>query len=381
METSTQQFLHQLMDRGIDLHLFTRSRLSPGPGLHVHCLNGAAMSRRRQSAAFLRRARREVATEEFDVVHSVCPCRFASLYQPRGGTVAETIERNIALRGTRTGRRLKRLALHLNRRQQYLLRLERAIFADPNGPIVMALSDYVARQLKRHYDLPDSRIRKVFNGVHIVPATPAQLQSDRSEIRREYAIPPDAMLLLVVAHNFRLKGVHRAMQALALLRSQRRGDFRALVVGRGESTAWHRLAERLRLGSALTFVGQTDRVEKFYHAADVLVHATYYDPCSRVVLEAMSRGLPCVTTQWDGASELIVDGESGYVLDDPANIRRMASSIDHLRDPSRRADMGRAATKAAIAASMARHTDQVMALYSEVAARPKQTEARVRGNA
>ena len=39
-ETSTLQFLHHLMDRGVEVHVFTRSRPSPAPGLHVHTVSG-----------------------------------------------------------------------------------------------------------------------------------------------------------------------------------------------------------------------------------------------------------------------------------------------------------------------------------------------------
>ena len=42
-----------------------------------------------------------------------------------------------------------------------------------------------------------------------------------------------------------------------------------------------------------------------YFAADFLVHPTFYDPCSLVVLEALACGLPVITTRANGASELL----------------------------------------------------------------------------
>jgi UDP-glucose:(heptosyl)LPS alpha-1,3-glucosyltransferase len=308
------------MDRGVDVHLFTRSRLSPGPGLHVHSLNGPGMTRTRQSIAFIRRVDRELENGRFDIVHAITPCRQAHVYQPRGGLVAETIERNVALRSSRSARSLKRVATKLNLRQQYLLGLERRLLSEPHGPIVVAISEYVARQLSHHYAVPRSRIRKIFNGVDPDATDPEQRAKERNEIRQEYGLAESDLVSLSVAHNFRLKGVHRWMQALAMLRVRGIKDVRALVIGRGESPAWHRLARRLNLEKALIFVGSTDRVSEFYHAGDVLVHPTYYDPCSRVVLEAMSRGLPCVTTRWDGAAEVIDEGRSGFVLEDPTDV-------------------------------------------------------------
>ncbi len=107
-ETSTLQFMHHLMDRGVELHVFTRSRPSPAPGLHVHTVSGAAMSRTRRSITFAHRVERRLKAEVFDVVHAISPIRKATIYQPRGGTVAESIDRNIALLGSGSARRLKR---------------------------------------------------------------------------------------------------------------------------------------------------------------------------------------------------------------------------------------------------------------------------------
>ena len=42
-ETSTQQFIHHLMAGNVELHLFTRSRPSPTPGMHVHTISGASI--------------------------------------------------------------------------------------------------------------------------------------------------------------------------------------------------------------------------------------------------------------------------------------------------------------------------------------------------
>ncbi|MEK7755998.1 MAG: glycosyltransferase family 4 protein, partial [Planctomycetota bacterium] len=126
-ETSTQQFIHHLMDRGVELHVFTRSRPSPTPGLFVHTISGASMSRTRRSVTFSHRVEHILRTDSFDVVHAISPCRFADIYQPRGGTVAETMERNVALRDSAHARRLKRYAARLNLKQRYLLLLERKL--------------------------------------------------------------------------------------------------------------------------------------------------------------------------------------------------------------------------------------------------------------
>ena len=365
-ETSALQFLHHLVDAGADVHVFTRSRPASAPGLTVHTVSGASLSRTRRSVTFAHRVERLLRGESFDIVHGITACRGLDLYEPRGGTVAETIERNLALRSSPTARSLKRYANRFNLKQRYTLRLERALLRDPSGPTVVALSDYVVEQLRRHYALPDGRIRKVFNGVDPDPTTPAERARHREEIRLEYNVPADATLVLCVAHNFRLKGVACWMEALAALRDRGVDDVRSLVLGRDDSVRWRRLADRLSLNSRLTFVGPTDRVGEFYHAADVLVHPTYYDPCSRVVLEAMSSGLACITTRWDGAAELVSDGCSGFVLVEPTDVGRLADCVQKLRDPAVRKAMGDAARVSAQRASMAQHAQELLGVYEDV---------------
>ncbi|MCH7995352.1 MAG: glycosyltransferase family 4 protein [Planctomycetes bacterium] len=365
-ETSTLQFLHHLMDSGTEVHVYTRSRPSPTPDLTVHTISGASMSRTRRSVTFAHRVERRLRAESFDVVHAISPCRGVDIYQPRGGTVAETIQRNIALRQSPAGRSIKQYTNYFNLKQRFMLRMERQLMLDPRGPIVVAISDYVVNQLKSHYDLPDHRVRKIFNGVNIPPSSKAEVAEQRRAIRLEFGVKNDQLLVLTVAHNFRLKGVARWLEALALLRSRGVTDVRAIVLGKGDSPRWHRLVQRLDLAEWVTFVGPSDRVQGFYRAADCLVHPTYYDPCSRVVMEAMTSGLPCVTSKWDGASELVEDGVNGYRMEDPWDIAALADRVDRLRDKPHAQALGLAAREVGTRISMAEHTKKMLDLYSTI---------------
>ena len=332
----------------------------------MHTVAGASMSRTRRSVTFAHRVERMLRADSFEVIHAVSPCGYADLYQPRGGTVAETIERNLALRRPGAVRGLKRYANHFNVKQRYMLKLERKLLGDRDGPIVVAISGYVARQLKHHYALPDERIRTIFNGVDIDSTGAERRERDRASIRAEFGLHDDDFLVLLMAHNFSLKGVHCWMEAAALLRERGVHNLRTLVLGRGESQRWHRLAAHLGIAEVLTFVGPTERVHEFQHAADVLVHPTFYDPCSRVVLEAMVSGLPCVTTRWDGAAEMIVDGVNGYVLNDPGDVEALAERVDGLRDATHRHRLGDAAKTVADRVSMKRHAVEMLRLYQEL---------------
>lgn len=366
-ETSTLQFIHHLLDHDVELHVFTRSRPSPTPRMQVHTIGGAAMSRTRRSVSFMHRVDRLLKRQSYDIVHAVTPCLRADVYQPRGGTVAESIVRNLALRPPGIRRGLKRGANLLNLKQQLALRQERRVMLE-SGVVVAALSHYVVRQLQEHYHLPDQRIRLVFNGIDFPQRRDEERRKNRLAIRKEFGCSDRDCLVILIAHNFRLKGVARWMEALALLLSQGVTQVRSLVIGKGDSPSWHRRAHRMGLDRHLMFTGPSPRVPALRDAADILVHPTFYDPCSRVVLEALAGGLPCIASCWDGAAEIMEHGVHGFVLDDPWNTTALAELVRRLLDPALRESMSRAALVLGDRLSMARHTREMMALYEQLLA-------------
>ena len=366
-ETSTEQFLRHLLRRAdVELTVFTRSRPSPTPDMQVRTMSVRTPARSQQSRRFAHRAAVAVRETQFDIVHAVSLCPAANVYEPRGGTVAETVLRNLAIRPPGLRREFKRAANRLNLKQRVMLKLERQLLAGPRKPMVIAVSDYVARQLHQHYQVPPVRIRKVLNGVDPDTADAAARQHDRTAIRELYNIRPTDYLAIMVAHNFRLKGLRRWLEALKQLSAGTDLPLRSLVIGKDSSPLWERLVAREGLSARVQFTGPTRRAAAFFHAADLLVHPTYYDPCSRVVLEAMSAGLPVITTVHDGASELIADGVNGFVVHEVGCVQALADRVIRLADPDLRAEMGAQARRIADRASMARHADGVYQVYREV---------------
>jgi UDP-glucose:(heptosyl)LPS alpha-1,3-glucosyltransferase len=372
-ETSTNQFINHLLARGVEVEVFTRSQVDFPPGYTVHTIDTRGALRVQATAAYLRNTMRAVRTAGLNVVHALTPLLSADIYEPRGGTLAETIQRNIAMRKTAPARLAKSLLLRLNRRQQLLLRQERQMLERDPPPTVVALSQYVARQLDEHYSLNSRYVEVIFNGVDPDGASPRQREEDRAEIRRALGLADDQLAVLTVAHNFRLKGLTESIDAIAELR--RRHAVRAvlLVVGRDSPARYQRQAQRLGIASNVRFVPPTERIFAFYHAADVLLHPTYYDPCSRVVLEALSAGLPCITTRFNGACEIMEDGRHGFVVDAPQDSDALVTALSRLADDDFRARAADAARGLGSRLTMRAHADQMIALYEKTLARRRNT--------
>jgi UDP-glucose:(heptosyl)LPS alpha-1,3-glucosyltransferase len=146
-------------------------------------------------------------------------------------------------------------------------------------------------------------------------------------------------------------------------------DLRLLVVGRDNPVPFRRRVGSMKLHDHVIFTGPTQRSSAFFHAADVCVHPTYYDPCSRVVLEALSLGLPCITTRHNGAAEVMQDGVEGYILDSADDVDGMADRIRRLSSATLRGEMGGSAAALRDRISMERHVSELNDVFTEFAER------------
>lgn len=372
-ETSTVQFAGHLARLGCEVHMITTSQQPSTPELRIVPIRANGALRGARTLVFARRAARYVREHSFDIVHGITPCVAADVYQPRGGTVPETLERNLAMRPRGGVRGLKRVSQQISLKYQVVAGLERRLLKRQPSPWVIAISDYVTRQLGQHYGLDGSRVRRIFNGVDPDVTPAAERVAQRADLRLQFGLADDDLVLLCVAHNFKLKGVAKLIEALALRRQGRAKGSRAdrtfaVIVGHDNPRSFARLAQRLGVADRVLFAGSTQRMPAFLHGADVLVHPTYYDPCSRVVLEAMAAGLPAVTTRYNGAAELITEGREGYVIDSPEDVAALADRIERLADEKHRRECARWGPLTTEPVTMRAHAERVLALYEELIA-------------
>lgn len=366
-ETSTLELAGLLAQRGHDVHLVSTSG-GVVPGLTLHTVKTLTPLKSMRLSSFLRAVTRFIGSHSFDIVHAIAPLAAANVYQPRGGSVAETLDRNIALREGEWSRLFKRLALKLSLKQHTLLRHEREI-CRPGGPMIACVSGYVAEQFARHYGLTSDRLEVVFNGVNPPRISTESADQARAELRQAHGAGPLDTVLLTVAQNFRLKGVARLIDAVALLKARGHHRVQAWVVGGDNSKPFMLRARSLGVTCRIVFVGQSSQVAEYMTAADALIHPTYYDPCSRVVLEAMMLGLPAVTTRFNGAAEKIQHGINGFVVDSPDAVQSLAASMEQLLDASVRRKIAEAARATARNLTMARHVDGLITLYERILSR------------
>lgn len=364
-ETSILQMALRLAEGGADVAIVAADQapLPPHPRLRLVTLPAARGPRWMRTRNYLRAVRQWCTEQQIDIVHAVTPC-VCDVYQPRGGTYRATIEQGLALAANPLWRGAKRMGRLFNFRQQLLARSERQQLRAAHPPHVAAVSELVAQQVRELAPrLPPSRLHVIFNACDVERARDWTI-AEQAAARAELKLARDAPLILFVAHNFKLKGLGALLTAMAepTLRS---AGLALSVIGRDRPGPFAALARRLGIASRVQFVGAVGAMTPWFAAADVLVHPTWYDPCSRVLLEALCHGLPVVTTRHNGAAD-VVTPDLGRVLDSPRDVPALARAILEALSPDIRRRTVSESAGLRERLSMRRHAAELRALYEEI---------------
>src|SRR5260370_28717657 len=98
-------------------------------------------------------------------------------------------------------------------------------------------------------------------------------------------------------------------------------------------------------------------------ALDILALTSGYEVLPYCLLEALSTGLPIVTTAVSGASSVVLDGENGFIVP-TRQPDAFAAALDRiLSDPELRVQMGAASRKRSEYFTLDRMVDEIEELY------------------
>lgn len=206
---------------------------------------------------------------------------------------------------------------------------------------VIAVSQEVAARVQPYVRGGRPRLQAIANAVDVDMF--ADLRVSREQVRREFGFAPDAPMVINVANLTPKKG-HTHLLAAAKRVLERRPEARFLCVGQGPlADELAAEAKRHHLNGQLVFTGFRADATTLMAASDVFVLSSLHEGLPVSLLEAMALARPQVVTRVGGVPEVVVDGETG-VLVDPENPAALADSIlGVLGDPARAQRMGEAA--------------------------------------
>lgn len=173
---------------------------------------------------------------------------------------------------------------------------------------------------------PKNKFVTVYSGMDVEPfLNPPQ---PREKIRRELGFGPEHLVVGKVARLFELKG-HEFVIDAARTVVVRHPQVRFLFIGDG--LLRHQLEtqiERAGLASHFIFTGliSPERVPELVGAMDIVVHASLREGLARVLPQALIAGKPVISYDIDGAREVVLPGETGFLLP-PRSVGELADAI------------------------------------------------------
>jgi len=229
---------------------------------------------------------------------------YMDIYQPHGGLhrawfLRETLRHSTGIRG------VCRAIKYINPKDMVQRLLEWWTFK-MTKPEVIAISNMVAKDIRCWFGYPRSKVHLLPNGIDVKKFTPENIRH-RDEIRSRFKIKRSDFVFLFMANNLVLKGFDVLIRATRSLNDL---PIKVLVIGPYNRKIKRKVKD---LSNKIIFGGRASDPEFIYPACDCLVHPSFYDACSLVVLEALSSDIPVITTEANGAS-MFVTQKNGSVV-------------------------------------------------------------------
>lgn len=305
----SRDFLRILLEarqRGHDVHVFVSQWQGPRPeDIPITVLPTMRWMNHAQNSSFHRQVRKRLRECHWDAVIGFNKMPDMDIYYGADFCyIGRAVPRYSPL-------------YRLTPRFHHFFTFERAVFSTQKSTMILSLSEREKGVYQQFYGTPDNRF-------HILPPTldekrrvPPDPQRVRREMRELFGVSDGRFLILFVGSGFKTKGLDRAIRAIAELPDELRERCDMVVVGQDNPTCYQRIARKLGIGHQIQFLGGRSDIPEILTAGDLLLHPAYSENTGTILLEALTAGLPVLTTDVCGYAPHITRADAGIVLRSP----------------------------------------------------------------
>ncbi len=212
-------------------------------------------------------------------------------------------------------------------RYRHFESLERAVFQAGKPTHLLLLSETEQAHYQRYYGTEPRRLHLLPPGIAKREYTEETQAATQARIRASFGWAKEEAIMLFVGSGFRTKGLDRAIRGLASLPTSLRERSRLVVIGRQGPGYFRLLSRALGVADRVSFLGGRDDVVDFLLSADLLVHPAYSENTGTVLLEALTAGLPVMTTDVCGFAPHIQRADAGLVIQSPFHQEEFNSKL------------------------------------------------------
>lgn len=313
MQRDMLRTANELVKRGHQVEIFTmiwNGDLGKGdfaPDIKVHVLPQTGLFNYRRYQKFIEATFAQIKAQHFDYVFG---------YNRMAGLDAHFaadpcfIER---------AHKQRNFLYRLLPRSRWFADCEKAIFSHDSKTEILAVSLLEKLHFQHWYGTQDSRF-------HYIPPflSPERFilqdkQLMRAYMRQAFGFGEDDFVYLLTGSGFAMKGLDRAILALANLPKSYLANTRLVAVGQDNPKAFSKMAKKLGVEKNVVISKGRPDIPQLMQGADVCVHPAYRENTGLVILEAMACGAPVLVTASCGYAHHVADANAGIVHEMPFN--------------------------------------------------------------
>jgi glycosyltransferase involved in cell wall biosynthesis len=346
MKKTVLQFINSFHQGGSERQAVQLTRLLAGSNryhLHVACLDGTGALREELERLGIPSIPEFPLTSFYDLNMLTQLRRCAALMRERKVDVVHTHDFYTNVFGMMAAR-LARVPVRIASRRETggmrsssQLKVERGVYRLAHA--ITANAEAVRGQLIAE-GVHAHKIATIYNGLDLERLTP---RLSRDEALALFNLPlTRARRFVTIVANLRHDVKDHPMFLRAARRVQREVPEAAFIIaGEGELTGKMRaLAAEFGLEQDVFFIGGCKKVAELLAVSDICVLSSRAEGFSNSILEYMAASRAVVATNVGGASEAVVEGETGYLVAAGDDEMMAARIISLLREPERASEMG-----------------------------------------
>lgn len=211
----------------------------------------------------------------------------------------------------------------------------------------------LARYFEKEYWFPKKKITVLYNS---------------SQIRRLPDLKPQDNILRIgfIGRLVKLKRIQYLIAVASHLKSKGISNFEILVVGDGpERERMENLAKEKEVADKVKFLGFRTDIEDLYNQFDLFVLPSEEEALSLALIDAGMCGLPAIAFEVGGNSEIIKNGETGYIVHSVDELKEKVMLL--CQDEQLRQKMGAKAKEHTHIFSEENHRKSLLELYNQYA--------------
>jgi UDP-glucose:(heptosyl)LPS alpha-1,3-glucosyltransferase len=287
----------------VDVYTITWNGEKP-EGLNVILVPVSGLSNHGKYKSFGEKIARIVKQKNYDSVVGFNRIPGLDIYYAADGSYAAKLQ--------------NRTFLHrLSNRYHAFMAMEKAVYDKNSKTEILLLTEKEKPFYMDFYKTDEKRFHILPPGISKKCIPPSNADEIRTAKRKELKVDQDKNLILMVCTVFKIKGVERAIRALASLPSDISSNSVLSIVGIDKPGKYKRLAKKIGVAKQVEFLGARSDVPHLLMASDLFLHPASIENTGTVIVEALVANIPVITTDICGYSHHVIEAEAGKVISSP----------------------------------------------------------------